>query len=70
MVVEDEEKCVGSAEEAADDTLDADTSNMLCVRYAVGGFLRRWVLILLLLLMLLLMVVSMMMIMVNDHGGH
>ena len=37
MVVEDEEKCVGNAEEAVDDALDADTSNMLCALYAVGG---------------------------------
>ena len=62
MVVEEEGKCVGNAEEAVDDALEADTSDMLCVRYAVGGvFIRRWVLILLLVLMLLLVVVSMMM---------
>ena len=38
MVVEDEEKCVGNAEEAVDDAVDADTSKMLCARCAVGGF--------------------------------
>ena len=38
MVVEDEEKCVGDAEEAVDDALEADTLKMLCVRCAVGGF--------------------------------
>ena len=38
MVVEEGEKCVGNAEEAVDDALDADTSKMSCVRYAVGGF--------------------------------
>ena len=31
-------KSVGNAEEAVDDALDADTSKMLCVRYAVDGF--------------------------------
>ena len=36
MVVEDEEKCVGNAEEAVDDALDGDTSNMLCVRSSYG----------------------------------
>ena len=38
MVVEEDEECVGNAEEAVDDALEADTSNMLCMRYAVGGF--------------------------------
>ena len=34
----EEEKCVGNAEEAVDDALEADMSNMLCVQssYAVG----------------------------------
>ena len=32
MVVEEEEKCVGNAEVAVDDALEADTSNILCVR--------------------------------------
>jgi len=35
--VEEEEKCVGNAEEPVDDALEADTSNMLCVRYPVVG---------------------------------
>ena len=30
--VVEEEKCVGNAEEAVDDALDADTSKMICVR--------------------------------------
>lgn len=32
------EKIVGNAEEPVDDALEADTTNMLCVRYAVVGF--------------------------------
>jgi len=37
VAVEEEEKCVRNAEEAVDDVLKADTSNMLWVRYAVVG---------------------------------
>ena len=39
MVVVEEENCVGNAEEAVDDALEADMSNMFCVRssYAVGS---------------------------------
>ena len=32
------EKYVRNADEAVDDALEADTSIMLCVRYAVVGF--------------------------------
>ena len=35
MVVEEEEKCIGNAEKAVDIVRDADTSNVLCKRYAV-----------------------------------
>ena len=35
MVVKEEEKCVGNAEETVDDGLEADTLNMLCMRYVV-----------------------------------
>ena len=39
MVVDEEQKCVGNAEETVDDALEEDTSNLLCVRYAVVEFL-------------------------------
>ena len=64
MVVEEEEKCVGNAAEAVDDALEADTSNMLYVRYAVVGSsstVQSFILLLVLVLVSVMLIVMMMM---------
>ena len=61
--MEDEERCDANAEEAVDDALEADTSNMLCVRYAVVGSSHAVQFILLLVLALVSVMLNVMMMM-------
>ena len=62
VVVVKEEKCVGNAEEAVDDALEADTLNMLYVRYAVVGSsstVQSFILLLVLVLVSVMLIVMM-----------